>query len=110
MIEIVLIFVSQTKDKDAPEEKNVKFCRVILPDGSTTVVCAKPGQNVRTVLGRLCEKRSLSIAAVDVFLLGSDKVRIQHISGINLVYVHAYWSCYITYTLILQLCLPIFSY
>lgn len=53
----------------------MKFCRVILPDGSTTVVCTKPGQNIRTVLGRLCEKRGLSIAAVDVFLLGSDKVR-----------------------------------
>ncbi|XP_056005277.1 regulator of G-protein signaling 12-like isoform X4 [Ostrea edulis] len=63
----------ETKDKDGTEEKNLKFCRVILPDGSTTVVCTKPGQNVRTVLGRLCEKRGLSIAAVDVFLLGSDK-------------------------------------
>uniref|UniRef100_A0A8W8MP22 Regulator of G-protein signaling 12 n=1 Tax=Magallana gigas TaxID=29159 RepID=A0A8W8MP22_MAGGI len=63
----------ETKDKDGTEEKNMKFCRVILPDGSTTVVCTKPGQNIRTVLGRLCEKRGLSIAAVDVFLLGSDK-------------------------------------
>ncbi|XP_061194561.1 regulator of G-protein signaling 12-like isoform X2 [Saccostrea echinata] len=63
----------EVKDKDGTEEKNMKFCRVILPDGSTTVVCTKPGQNIRTVLGRLCEKRSLSIAAVDVFQLGSDK-------------------------------------
>lgn len=74
-LRIFFHFIAQTKDKDGTEEKNMKFCRVILPDGSTTVVCTKPGQNIRTVLGRLCEKRGLSIAAVDVFLLGSDKVR-----------------------------------
>ncbi|XP_060064951.1 regulator of G-protein signaling loco-like isoform X2 [Ylistrum balloti] len=59
--------------EDKETEDNFKFCRVILPDGSTTVVCAKPGQRIRSVLGKLCDKRSLSIAAVDVFLLGSDK-------------------------------------
>ncbi|XP_033757456.1 LOW QUALITY PROTEIN: regulator of G-protein signaling loco-like [Pecten maximus] len=59
--------------EDKETEENFKFCRVILPDGSTTVVCAKPGQRIRSVLGKLCDKRSLSIAAVDVFLLGSDK-------------------------------------
>ena len=55
-------------------EGQFKFCRVVLPDGSTTVVCAKPGQTIRAVLGKLCEKRGLSIAAVDVFMLGADKV------------------------------------
>ncbi|XP_021378648.1 regulator of G-protein signaling 12-like isoform X2 [Mizuhopecten yessoensis] len=65
---------TQKKSKEAKEaDDSVKFCRVILPDGSTTVVCAKPGQRIRSVLGKLCDKRSLSIAAVDVFLLGSDK-------------------------------------
>ncbi|XP_069139918.1 regulator of G-protein signaling 14-like [Argopecten irradians] len=59
--------------EDQETDDNFKFCRVILPDGSTTVVCAKPGQRIRSVLGKLCDKRSLSIAAVDVFLLGSDK-------------------------------------
>ena len=63
-----------TKVTTENEENNYKFCRVIMPDGSTTVVCARPGQSIRTVLGKLCEKRSLSIAGVDVFLLGSDKV------------------------------------
>lgn len=62
-----------TKVTNDNDEHNFKFCRVIMPDGSTTVVCARPGQSIRTVLGKLCEKRSLSIAGVDVFLLGSDK-------------------------------------
>ena len=52
----------------------VKFCRVVMPDTSTTVVCTRPGHNIRNVLGKLCDKRNLSIASVDVFLLGSDKV------------------------------------
>ncbi|XP_046548501.1 regulator of G-protein signaling 12-like isoform X1 [Haliotis rubra] len=66
--------VFQTKEEMRdPNEGQFKFCRVVLPDGSTTVVCAKPGQSSRSVLGKLCEKRGLSIAAVDVFLLGSDK-------------------------------------
>ncbi|XP_059145141.1 regulator of G-protein signaling 12-like isoform X2 [Physella acuta] len=58
--------------RDAPES-HFKFCRIVMPDGSTTVVCAKPGQTSRSVLSKLCEKRSVSIASVDVFLLGSDQ-------------------------------------
>ena len=54
----------------------VKFCRVVMPDTSTTVVCTRAGHNIRSVLGKLCDKRNLSIASVDVFLLGSDKVNI----------------------------------
>ncbi|KAK3095243.1 hypothetical protein FSP39_012078 [Pinctada imbricata] len=62
----------ELKEKEV-EDKDVKFCRVILPDGSTTVVCTKPGQTIRAVLGKLCDKRGLSIAAVEVLFLGSDK-------------------------------------
>jgi len=60
------------ESRDAPPS-HFKFCRIVMPDGSTTVVCAKPGQSSRTVLGKLCEKRSVSLAAMDVFLLGSDQ-------------------------------------
>ena len=45
-----------------------------MPDGSTTVVGAKQGQTINYVLGKMLDKRGLSIASVDVFLLGSDKV------------------------------------
>ncbi|CAG5131037.1 unnamed protein product [Candidula unifasciata] len=65
--------VFQQKEVVGGPESQVKFCRVILPDGSTTVVCAKPGQTSRSVLSKLCEKRSISISNVDVFLVGTDK-------------------------------------
>ena len=57
------------------EPEHPKFCRVIMPDGSTTVVGAKQGQTINYVLGKMLDKRGLSIASVDVFLVGSDKVR-----------------------------------
>lgn len=56
---------------------NYKFCRIILPDGSSTVVCAKPGQSTHSVLSKLCEKRNFSVTSVDVFLAGSDKVTLR---------------------------------
>ncbi len=52
-----------------------KFCRVILPDNSTTVIAAKAGLSVRCSLQKLCERRHISLAAIDVFQVGSDKVR-----------------------------------
>jgi hypothetical protein len=45
-----------------------------MPDGSTTVVGTRQGQTINYILGKLCEKRGLSVASVDVFLLGSEKV------------------------------------
>ena len=56
------------------ESETPKFCRVIMPDGSTTVVGTRQGQTIHYILGKLCEKRGLAIASVDVLLLGSDMV------------------------------------
>ncbi|XP_069117934.1 regulator of G-protein signaling loco-like [Argopecten irradians] len=50
-----------------------QFCRVTLPDGSTTVVSAKPGQTIETVLGRLCTRRGVPYRMIDVVLAGSTK-------------------------------------
>ncbi|CAH1783813.1 unnamed protein product [Owenia fusiformis] len=55
------------------DKENLKFCRIIMADGGTTVVSATPGETVRCILARLCEKRSLNVAAVDAYLLDSDK-------------------------------------
>ncbi|XP_045189698.2 regulator of G-protein signaling 12-like isoform X2 [Mercenaria mercenaria] len=55
------------------EPEQPRFCRVIMPDGSTTVVGTRQGQTINYILGKLCEKRGLSVASVDVFLLGSEK-------------------------------------
>ncbi|KAL3863634.1 hypothetical protein ACJMK2_005384 [Sinanodonta woodiana] len=67
--------LSTTRNEEpAPDtDEQPKFCRVILPDGSTTVVCTRAGQTINIVLGKLCEKRNMTIASVDIFLLGSDK-------------------------------------
>ncbi|GAB1610355.1 regulator of G-protein signaling 12-like isoform X3 [Argonauta hians] len=53
--------------------KDVRFCRVLLPDNSTAVVCAKSGQSIQQVLSHLFDKRNLTLDSTEVFLLGSDK-------------------------------------
>ena len=57
-----------------------KFCRMILPDGSTTVVYAKSGQTIRSVLHKQCERRNMQMSAMEVFHVGSDKVRYEQLS------------------------------
>lgn len=54
-------------------EDGCRFCRVILPDGSMTVVYVMPGQTIKTVMSNLCDKCSLSFSDIDVFLVGSEK-------------------------------------
>ena len=66
--------VDEDKENTAENGDNLQFCRVILPDGSTTVIYACVGQSIRTALSKLCERRHLAMPAVDVFELGSDKV------------------------------------
>ena len=52
----------------------LRFCRVVMPDLSTTVVSTGTNSAIRSVIGNLCEKRSMSIASVEIFLAGSDTV------------------------------------
>ncbi|XP_013409534.1 uncharacterized protein LOC106173091 isoform X2 [Lingula anatina] len=54
-------------------KENYKLCRVILPDGATTVIYAKPGQTVKDAVLSLCEKRGLILATLDVLIVGSEK-------------------------------------
>ncbi len=72
----------QDKKKDESTDslnakESHKFCRVILPDNSTTVIAAKAGLSVRASLLKLCERRHISLAAIDVFQVGSDKVSVK---------------------------------
>eukprot|EP00058_Branchiostoma_floridae_P023563 XP_002609053.1 hypothetical protein BRAFLDRAFT_84869 [Branchiostoma floridae] len=57
----------------ADPRQSYKFCRVLLPDGSSTVIYAKPGQTIRSALSKLCERRQLPMAAVEVYHLADDK-------------------------------------
>ena len=51
-----------------------KFLRVALPDGSTTMIYAKPNTTVRAAIAKLCERRNLDINMVDVYSQRTSKV------------------------------------
>ncbi|MCI4377548.1 hypothetical protein PGIGA_G00204850 [Pangasianodon gigas] len=57
------------KDKIGPS----RSCTVALPDGSSCCVCLKQGASIRQVLLELCQKQSINMAAVDLFLVGGEK-------------------------------------
>uniref|UniRef100_A0A8C0GJF3 Regulator of G protein signaling 12 n=1 Tax=Chelonoidis abingdonii TaxID=106734 RepID=A0A8C0GJF3_CHEAB len=56
------------------KEKSSKYCCINLPDGSSCKMVVKSGFSVKEMLSGLCEKHGINIAAVDLFLVGGDKV------------------------------------
>lgn len=56
------------------ESESFQFCRVVLPDHSSTIVLCKEGQTLRQALINLCERRHLSFVVHDVYLGGGDKL------------------------------------
>ncbi|KAI5609590.1 regulator of G-protein signaling 12 isoform X1 [Silurus asotus] len=50
-----------------------RSCNVALPDGSSCCVCLKQGATIRQVVLELCQKQSINMAAVDLFLVGGEK-------------------------------------
>lgn len=46
----------------------------MLPDGSCSQVALRPGASIRDVLQELCCNISVNMAAVDLFLVGGEKV------------------------------------
>lgn len=55
-------------------ERSPKHCSVMLPDGSCSSITLRPGASIREVLQDLCQGISVNIAAVDLFLVGGEKV------------------------------------
>nr|XP_033806224.1 regulator of G-protein signaling 12 isoform X2 [Geotrypetes seraphini] len=55
------------------KEKSSNHCYINLPDGSSCTVVVKSGFSIKEILSGLCEKHSINIAAVDLFLVGGDK-------------------------------------
>lgn len=55
-------------------DKATKPCCIQLPDGTSCVVVVKPGLSIKEVLAGLCERHGINGAAVDLFLVGGDKV------------------------------------
>lgn len=56
-------------------ERSARQCSVVLPDGSCSSISLRPGSLIREVLQDLCQNISVNIAAVDLFLVGGEKVR-----------------------------------
>lgn len=65
---------------------SVQQCSVNLPDGTCCSVQVRPGTSVREVLQDLCEKLSINLAAVDLFLVGGEKVPIHTASLLAILF------------------------
>lgn len=55
-------------------DKATKHCCIQLPDGTPCSVPVRAGLSIKEVLSGLCERHGISGAAVDLFLVGGDKV------------------------------------
>lgn len=74
------------------ESDDERLLRVVLPDGSTSVMQAKPSDSLRSLLATLLSKKSdLSITSIEVFPLDSDRVSVPQFqcrSGFKYLYDH----------------------
>lgn len=53
----------------------LRQCNISLPDGSCCSVPLRTGVTIRDLLMGLCEKLCINLAAVDLFLVGGEKVQ-----------------------------------
>uniref|UniRef100_A0A8C6Y4E8 Regulator of G protein signaling 12 n=1 Tax=Naja naja TaxID=35670 RepID=A0A8C6Y4E8_NAJNA len=60
------------------KENPPQGCHVHLPDGSTSVMPIRGGFSIKEVLTGFCERQRISMAAVDLFLIGGDKPLVLH--------------------------------
>lgn len=67
----------------AEGESSCTLCRVILPDGATTVVQTQCSESVRDLVLRLLDKRGLRYSAFEVFIGTGVKVSANSISVIS---------------------------
>ncbi|XP_028044588.1 regulator of G-protein signaling loco isoform X2 [Monomorium pharaonis] len=63
----------QTNEKK-DRSKCTGLCRVILPDGSTTVVTTSQTETIKDVVTRLLDKRALRYSNYDVLILATDEM------------------------------------
>ncbi|XP_008554044.1 regulator of G-protein signaling loco isoform X1 [Microplitis demolitor] len=61
-------------DKKDVHSKCTGLCRVILPDGSTTVVPTSQTETIKDVITRLLDKRALKYLNYDVLILATDEL------------------------------------
>jgi regulator of G-protein signaling len=61
----------------AEDQERCDLTRVILPDGSTSVVSTSTGESIRALVARLLDKRGLRLACFDVFATRQEFFHIQ---------------------------------
>ncbi|KYN19650.1 Regulator of G-protein signaling 12 [Trachymyrmex cornetzi] len=64
----------QTNEKKDARSKCTGLSRVILPDGSTTVVTTSQTESIKDVVTRLLDKRALRYSNYDVLILATDEM------------------------------------
>ncbi|XP_012058166.1 PREDICTED: regulator of G-protein signaling loco [Atta cephalotes] len=64
----------QMNEKKDARSKCTGLCRVILPDGSTTVVTTSQTESIKDVVTRLLDKRALRYSNYDVLILATDEM------------------------------------
>lgn len=65
----------------AEREKAANHCCINLPDGTSCVVAVRSGFSIKEILSGLCERHGINGAAVDLFLVGGDKVLVHRDPG-----------------------------
>lgn len=55
----------------------LRQCNINLPDGSCCSVPLRAGVSIRELLQGLCEKLCINLAAIDLFLVGGEKVQLN---------------------------------
>jgi len=59
------------------DQERCDLTRVILPDGSTSVVSTSTGESIRALVARLLDKRGLRLACFDVFATRQEFFHVQ---------------------------------
>ncbi|XP_076164696.1 regulator of G protein signaling family member locomotion defects isoform X2 [Ptiloglossa arizonensis] len=66
-------YEGQSNETKEVRAKCTGLCRVILPDGSTTVVPTSQTESIKDVVTRLLDKRALQYSNYDVLILAADE-------------------------------------
>ena len=90
-------------------ERVVRHCNINLPDGSCCSVPIRPGVSIREVLHGLCEKLSINLAAVDLFLVGGEKVWVDPFRSLSLKQSYGTVLCMSLCTELSQVCSVCFA-
>lgn len=74
------------------QEDKKDLCKVILNNGSTTVVQTKESETIQQLVNRVLNKRGITYGLYEVYVGTNRKVKIREYTGIVLIILIAYFS------------------